>query len=588
MKLGFKHTTIDPEFLNNLENDFVPTEEDINAKYQSYKITHLQQYNPIYSLFFDINKDNFNSFSLNHLYNVKSMTKVVDENNQIIKKEVYIKYSPLYDPIHYMIGKYETTEKTIPILPSFNIKTHTKIDKINNASYVDCFFYFLSNQLLQNNFIHGIEFYGSYLGIQEKFKMNVTEDFSYLYESTYFHKNLENGTPNSLFCISKNIKNYFENIQNKTKNSGKNKINLNICHNHSLKFEDIENIEINKDIKDEKLYEECAVSEATTTVDGANAPICDEGAFEIIYDKNGEDDTSSTDSERNDSSSEDEDEEDEEEEEEDEENEEEEEENEPEEIYAYINNFPIQLICLEKCNGTITELFEDGSMNDKTSASALFQIIMILLFYQKIFDFTHNDLHTNNIMYIHTDKQYLYYKVNSSFYKVPTYGKIFKLIDFGRSIYKFGGHQFCSDSFDIDGDASTQYNFEPFFDETKKRIEPNYSFDICRLGTSIYDYIFDEPFDSSIHKMNELTELQKTVLRWCLDDSNKNVLYKKNGEDRYPEFKLYKMIARTVHSHTPMEQLKFKFFKQFKVKNVPVKIKIMDLDLFEFSPCSAI
>jgi hypothetical protein len=222
-------------------------------------------------------------------------------------------------------------------------------------------------------------------------------------------------------------------------------------------------------------------------------------------------------------------------------------------------------------------------MNDKTSASALFQIIMILLFYQKIFDFTHNDLHTNNIMYIHTNKQYLYYKVNGSFYKVPTYGKIFKLIDFGRSIYKFGGHQFCSDSFDIDGDASTQYNFEPFFDKTKKRIEPNYSFDICRLGTSIYDYIFAEPFDGSIHKMSELTELQKTVLRWCLDDSNKNVLYKKNGEERYPDFKLYKMIARTVHTHTPMEQLKFKFFKQYKVKNVPVKTKIMDLDLFECS-----
>ena len=31
----------------------------------------------------------------------------------------------------------------------------------------------------------------------------------------------------------------------------------------------------------------------------------------------------------------------------------------------------------------------------------------------------------------------------------------------------------------------------------------------------------------------------------------KNILYKKNGDERYPDFKLYKMIARTVHNHTP-------------------------------------
>ena len=35
----------------------------------------------------------------------------------------------------------------------------------------------------------------------------------------------------------------------------------------------------------------------------------------------------------------------------------------------------------------------------------------------------------------------------------------------------------------------------------------------------------------------------------------KNILYKKNGEERYPDFKLYKMIARTVHNHTPEAQL---------------------------------
>ena len=38
------------------------------------------------------------------------------------------------------------------------------------------------------------------------------------------------------------------------------------------------------------------------------------------------------------------------------------------------------------------------------------QLIMTLLTYQKMFDFTHNDLHTNNIMYNTTEKKFLYYK----------------------------------------------------------------------------------------------------------------------------------------------------------------------------------
>jgi hypothetical protein len=57
------------------------------------------------------------------------------------------------------------------------------------------------------------------------------------------------------------------------------------------------------------------------------------------------------------------------------------------------------MICLEKCKGTIDELFSRGLMDEINSASALFQIIMTLIAYQKLFHFTHNDLHTNNIVY---------------------------------------------------------------------------------------------------------------------------------------------------------------------------------------------
>ena len=111
----------------------------------------------------------------------------------------------------------------------------------------------------------------------------------------------------------------------------------------------------------------------------------------------------------------------------------------------------------------------------------------------------------------------------------------------------------------------------------KPRLEPNYSFDLCRLGTSIYDFIIDDDDDADETGMNEL---QETIDRWCQDDAGKNVLYKKNGEERYPNFKLYKMIARTVHNHTPQNQLEFPFFSQFEVSG-EIKEKddnIMNLD----------
>jgi hypothetical protein len=61
-------------------------------------------------------------------------------------------------------------------------------------------------------------------------------------------------------------------------------------------------------------------------------------------------------------------------------------------------------------------------------------------------------------------------------------------------------------------------------------------------------------------------EFQKIIYEWCLDDNGKNVLYKKNGEERYPCFKLYKMIARTAHYHTPEAQLERPIFSQYVIE----------------------
>ena len=207
--------------------------------------------------------------------------------------------------------------------------------------------------------------------------------------------------------------------------------------------------------------------------------------------------------------------------------------------------------------------------------SCLFQVSMILATYQKVFDFTHNDLHTNNIMWVKTDKKFICYKYDNTYYKVPTYGKLYKIIDFGRAIYRFQDKIICSDSYHPKGDAATQYNCEPYFNPDKPRLEPNKSFDLCRLACSLYDYFMDEEEDED----NIEDPVAKLVEEWIKDDKGRNILYKNNGEERYPDFKLYKMIVRTVHNHQPDVAIKKVLFSSYiATKKKIKKLKVINID----------
>jgi hypothetical protein len=570
--------------IKSLEKEYIKTANDTEYQYNPFSIEKQQCYNPIYSSLFDCeNETQLENMIFNSKYNFVNMNTVEEvETKQYINKPVFIKFSPLLDPIKYMIGKYDKYGDTKMEMPEYGKSKFAKLDNIHNASYVDCFFSYLSSCLLhEKGFPHAIDFYGCNLGVQSKYKMNIYDDLEYLNNSPFFTSNT-----GKLFHISD-----YEDSSYLNNTSRDNKVKLtlndtkhNLTNISVIDLEDIGDVSISTltestktDFPDDTLPEEvyeksqslkshssCTSSNNSelnySTDDNEDAfnendNSDDDSDFSTIDDDDEDDENETTTSNSKCSV--------------DESNNDDSTENDPydePQIFAYINNFPVQMICLEKCEGTMDELFIKNKLDVNSAASALFQIVMTLLMYQNVFQFTHNDLHTNNIMYVSTEEEYLYYKYKGINYKVPTYGKIFKLIDFGRSIYKINGITYCSDSFAPGGDAHSQYNFEPFFDEKKPRLEPNYSFDLCRLGCSIYDFIM-EMDENNILCMEEedMDELQKTIYRWCLDDNRKNVLYKKNGEERYPEFKLYKMIARTVHQHTPEAQLSFPFFSQFAV-----------------------
>jgi hypothetical protein len=234
-----------------------------------------------------------------------------------------------------------------------------------------------------------------------------------------------------------------------------------------------------------------------------------------------------------------------------------------EQIIVKINDFPVQAILLEKCVSTLDHIMMTDELTKEEWASILFQVIMSLVIYQKMFAFTHNDLHTNNVMFIETTEEFIYYIHENQYYKVPTYGRIFKIIDFGRAIYKFRSELICSDSFHPKGDAATQYNFPPYYNPEKPTVEPNFSFDLCRFACALFDYfIYDL---RKVDKLCKSDPIIKLIVKWTMDDKGRNVLYKSSGEERYPDFKLYKMISRSVHNHIPSTEIHNPLFNEYKI-----------------------
>lgn len=538
---------------------------DPDVDYNPYRISNLQAYNPIYNRFFQMDETNYNMITLNNKYLAHDLKTVYSENGKI-EKNIHIKFSPLLNPIHFLIGKYDLNSSVYKTLPKYDSDVKTCLAKNldeNNSSYTDAFFSYLSSMLSDTHgWVHGVEYYGSFLGVQQKFKIDIMDDFDYVNDTPYFLDNI-----GKRFEIDENVRMMLnDGYQGSGSRNNRAKINITTdSDNIDLEIDNVEacmNIENNVVDSTPVLIEDIVVQEeqgitidtqqkSDDSDDSDDSNDSDESndsfsAKEPLENDSEEESQWETESSSSPSSFQ-----------------------EEQKLFCYLHEFPIQLILQEKCTDTLDSLLIHKRISHDELTSALFQVVMILIAYQKAFDFTHNDLHTNNIMYIETSEPYLYYCYENTHYKVPTFGRIFKLIDFGRAIYRFNGKLFCSDSFAPNNDAHTQYNCEPYMNENKPRIEPNPSFDLTRLGCSIYDFIFDDP-----EPEKNIPEIYKIIWEWCLDDSGRSVVYKKTGQERYPGFKLYKIIARTVHKHVPKEQLKRPLFAAYKDVANPVEFNV--------------
>lgn len=585
--------------------------------------SNLQNYIPIYSEFFELNPTNYSLINLNSKYSISSiqdnhsrthfLINVTTEDGKSMEKGSFFKFSPLLNPLKYLTGKYRQIDNETTLTPTFNPtiskkENHLrKLNHTNNTSYVDGFFSYLSSKLLHSHdFMFGNDYYGSFIGIQDNFNINVYDDLDYLHQSEFFHKNKGEMFKLEEFDMSlldDDTRKYREKIVmediedplelDEFDSESFNKVfelttenveKLNAIHQESLEMEMDMDMALENNIVYEKVKhksrsnsdlssntettsnksevesdsesdeDSCSESDDENEGSGGSGSVSkDNEAIDSITEQTSGGVVSCSNSEMSEYSS-----------------------SMDENVNCVIYNFPVQMICMEEMHETLDDYIENNDMTNIEWKSCLIQVLFILITYQKCFDFTHNDLHTNNIMYVKTPKKFIYVKFNNQYYKIPTFGKIFKIIDFGRAIYRYKGKLLCSDSYNFKEDAANQYNFEPYRNYNKPEILPNKSFDLCRLGCSLYDY-FIEDFR---YEDNETNEIVKLIIKWTRDDKNRNILYKKNGEDRYSDFKLYKMIARTVHHCEPHNEIKHSLFDEFKIsrKKVAKKANVTNID----------
>lgn len=487
------------------------------------------------------------------------------------KRECYKKFITLVDYVKFLIGKYKNNE--IQMLPSNETLTDLSdnifrncIQCPHNYAYVDGFFYYITSQLKKHGFQHGIELYDSYICIKNNFEIDIADDFDYIGDSNFFNEKL-----NQLFHFKDE---YITSIFKKDSKLDPIQIseeevvidfddvndvdNVDHIDNNEILVQDIENLTL--DINEVKTEEVLELDEINIDAEETNDTLqCktinnDEDNSDVDYSDDEEDEV------ENAEEWETEDEEEESDDYDDESSFHGSMEEELEKLVLVINQIPTQVIAIEKCKNTFDSLLDVNDIKIEELESAIFQIIVILYVYQNIFKFTHNDLHTNNIMFVPTDQEYITYKIKGQVFKIPSFGRLFKIIDFGRAIYTINDKIVCSDSFSENGMAHTQYNFEPFYNPNKPIIMPNYSFDLCRLACSMLDFIIDDLDD--LEKFKEIP-IYNLIISWIYDDNGINVLYKRNGEERYPDFKLYKMISRIVHNHVPEKQFDHECFKKF-------------------------
>ena len=456
-------------------------------------------------------------------------------------RDVYLKVTHLLDPVHWIRGEYSLPK--IVGLPGDQAtwsKACSKIQDASNQAYVESVASYALGRLFEEGVTpHFNRFYGAFCANAAKYTYRLTDDFCSYRNDRWFWK----GHDKKLFkLVIKNKRDPDAAVPEQViETINRRFVDSDCSTDMSSSEEELENIVLdNSEVREESLRSADSMSDVSYADDDDKSASTNDSDLNQVLDSY--------------------------------------------EIYAEFSDYPVMLIFTEKNAGTMEDLltnFEEvgshpGMVEWESAWTAwLFQIVAGLACAQKIIGFTHNDLHTNNIVWERTEQEFVYYKTGAgAVYRVPTFGKIFKIIDFGRAIYTINSTMYISDDFKEDNDAGEQYAFEPLMSDFDKEVPPNPSFDLCRLAVSLLDNLFPvkpEEIEGGAILSKEkglvvretMSELYNLLWSFMIDDKGKNIFINPDESERFPDFDLYKHIAEWVHVAVPAEQVVKPIFAQY-------------------------
>jgi hypothetical protein len=518
-----------------------PDATESNSK--AYSFYGIQTYNPLYDYIWRSHSNQSGQW-----YGTEWRISKYASNKSFIEKSAgghikeaacFRKVVHLLDPMSIIEDCY-TFPKT-PGLPWHTYSTYAAFNKIqspHNQAYVDSFGSYLASRLREENISpHFALHYGSLVCMSKKYLYNITDDFQSYKNEKWFWDGIK----------LKNIKFHILDSSGQTITDP---LLLNDIIVQPSTNEVVEEIELTADniiVEDTLLTEIDDIPDNNININIKSKTVNEE-------DEEDEEDDDEDDEKIN--------------------------------IYLEFNDMPIMMSFYEKQEGCMEDLLYDNdevgadqgsNMWEERWTAWIFQIIVALSQLQSIYNMTHNDLHTNNILWSKTDKEFLYYRTQTKqIYKVPTYGKIFRIIDFGRAIYDINDKIMISDDYLPGNDADGMYNFGPIFDPDLDLIEPNPSFDLSRLAVSCLEALFPKFPKRSNGKpkimskeegrtMYETTsQLFNLIWSWLVTDDGENILLDKDNNEKYPSFELYINIAEQIHNAIPSKQINKPIFNKYK------------------------
>jgi len=500
----------------------------------------------------------------------------------------------LVEPVRVMSGDYVLPDDGA--LPAFRAAWQSALRKINdpfNEAYTDAVFACMASRLVETGRSpHFCRFFGTMNGRVPEYTYNITDDMLDIEGEPWYADGLKSGAFRIIASDAYNPETTAE-ITQPWEDPNPRLFGGSVATCSSDESESIESEKADSESDDDAATGVCSSSESVDLIEDADVEITPgvevvrRGTVEIRRLQNSPDGAATVSMGGDSDSSDD------------------------VEYRAILKNFPVQLTVLERCDGTLDDLMEeevdeDASMDMKETKEErwtawIFQVIAGLAVAQQTYDFVHNDLHTNNVMWMGTGETHLYYHVAGAvggdrYYRVPTFGRILKIIDFGRATFRppvvSGDNRvWFPDAFAPDADAGHQYNCGPYFVQGEPKVLPNKSFDLCRLAVAMLDTLWPEPVplveprkvmtkEPGRTQHETKSALWNLLWLWLTDKHGKNMLFDAAGRERYPQFDLYCAIARDVQNAVPAQQLTLPLFDgafRYRRKDIPAEAHIWKL-----------